>query len=204
MTARISIIDYDMGNLRSVQKAIEHIGGTAVICRHPEDILAADKLILPGVGAFRDAMAALRERQLVEPLREVVARGTPLFGICLGLQMLFETSFENGQYDGLGLLAGDVVRFPETPGLEVPHMGWNQLDFVRESPYFGRLPADPYFYFVHSYYVRPTDPQVTVATSDHGQPFTAAVECRNIFATQFHPEKSQACGLQLLRHFATL
>ncbi|MCO6047691.1 imidazole glycerol phosphate synthase subunit HisH [Aeoliella sp. ICT_H6.2] len=200
----IAIINYEMGNLRSVQKALEKVGHQAEVTDEPQAIAAADKLILPGVGAFADAIAALRERKLIEPIRQAVADGTPTLGICLGMQLLFETSYEDGKHQGLGILPGEVVRFEVPHEYKVPHMGWNQITKQKDSPLFEGIDQGAYFYFVHSYYVVPTDPSVTATTTDYPDPFTSSVQQGNLFATQFHPEKSQRLGLKLLENFAAL
>ena len=200
----IAIIDYQMGNLRSVQKGFEKVGHAAEITSSPADILAADKIVLPGVGAFGDAIAELTRRDLVGPIRATIAAGKPFLGICLGLQLLFDVSYEGGQFEGLGILRGKVVRFVLPRELKVPHMGWNQGRIVRRAPALKGLADSPYFYFVHSYYCVPEDPAVVAIESDYGQPFCAAVWRENLFATQFHPEKSQADGLAILKNFAEL
>lgn len=199
----ICIVDYGMGNLRSVQKACEKTGIPARICSRPEELRDADRLILPGVGAFRDAIAELRRQNLVEPILAHIAADRPFLGICLGLQMLFDVSHEDGEWEGLKVLRGEVTRFPESAELKVPHMGWNRLEFAPGCPLFAGIPNDAHFYFVHSYYVVPADPDVIAARSDYGLKFTAAVQRGNLFATQFHPEKSQQFGLQLLKNFLT-
>jgi glutamine amidotransferase len=200
----IVIIDYGMANLRSVQKAFEKLGHAAEITGDPNRIAAADKLVLPGVGAFRDAIARLREAGFVQPISEHVRAGKPFLGICLGLQLLFSTSYEDGVYRGLDLFPGEVVRFRDVPGLKVPHMGWNQLRVRRPAPHLADLPPSPHVYFVHSYYVVPKDPALTATETDYPTPFTSAVWHENVFATQFHPEKSQRIGLGILHKFATL
>jgi glutamine amidotransferase len=200
----IAIIDYGMGNLRSVQKGFEKVGHAATITSDPKVIQSAQRVVLPGVGAFEDAMHELRARGLVEPVRQAVASGRPFLGICLGLQLLFEVGYENGRHEGLGILAGDVVRFEPRVGLKVPHMGWNQLAIRGKPPIFAGLGQSPYMYFVHSYYAVPRDATVMAAEANYPQPFTAAVWRDNLFATQFHPEKSQREGLQILRNFAEL
>jgi imidazole glycerol-phosphate synthase subunit HisH len=200
----IAIIDYDMGNLRSVQKAFERVGHTAKITSDPAVLAEARKVVLPGVGAFRDAIAALRERQLVEPIRAAVSAGKPFLGICLGLQLLFDRSFEDGQYEGLGIVAGDVVRFEVPPEYKVPHMGWNQLNFRRRPPIFAGVDEGAHVYFVHSYYVVPQDTSVIASDTDYATPFCSSIWRDNLFATQFHPEKSQATGLKILKNFAEL
>jgi glutamine amidotransferase len=191
-----------MGNLRSVQKAFEKLGHAARISGQPEDVARGDKLVLPGVGAFRDAIARLCETHLDQPIIDHVKAGKPFLGICLGMQLLFTRSHEDGVYDGLNLLAGDVVRFTNQPGLKVPHMGWNQLRFRQRAPIFANLEEGSAVYFVHSYYPVPSDPSVIAAEADYPTPFTAAVWHDNIQATQFHPEKSQRVGLAMLKRFA--
>jgi imidazole glycerol-phosphate synthase subunit HisH len=202
--SRIAIIDYQMGNLRSVQKGFEKIGHSALITSDPAQLAAADKIVLPGVGAFGDAMAELRRRQLVEPIREAILSGKPFFGICLGLQLLFEVGYEGGQFEGLGVFKGKVVRFELPPPLKVPHMGWNRGMFKARAPLLKGLADGTYFYFVHSYHCVPDDPGLVAIEADYGGPFCAAIWRDNVFATQFHPEKSQADGLQLLKNFAEL
>ncbi|MFK8112833.1 MAG: imidazole glycerol phosphate synthase subunit HisH [Rubripirellula sp.] len=200
----ITIVDYQMGNLRSVQKGIERIGGQAKISSDPHEIADAEKLILPGVGAFGDAMAEISRRKLDDPIREFCRSGRPFLGICLGLQLLFERGFENGQHEGLGILAGDVVKF-ELPGsFKVPHMGWNTIQKKAPAPLLSNTAEDTHFYFVHSYYVRPSDPSVIALECDYGGPFCAMVWSDNVYATQFHPEKSQEEGLKLLQAFDNL
>jgi glutamine amidotransferase len=199
---KIVIVDYGMANLRSVQKAFERLGHAAVISGEPEEVASADKLVLPGVGAFRDAIARLLEAGLARPVRDHLRANKPFFGICLGLQLLFTVSHEDGLYEGLDFFPGEVVRFPDEPGLKVPHMGWNQLRIIREAPPLAGLPADPSVYFVHSYYPVPRDPGIIAAETDYPTPFTSAVWHDNVFATQFHPEKSQKVGLHMLRRFA--
>lgn len=200
----IKIVDYGMGNLRSVQKAFEKLGAEAVICARPTELAGAEKLILPGVGAFRDAIHELRRTGLDTPVREHIASGRPFLGICLGLQLLFDVSYEDGQWEGLGVLPGKIVRFQDQPELKIPHMGWNTLDIVRPHRLFEGIANGSSVYFVHSYYVVPSDDSVVAARSDHGGLFVAAVARENLFATQFHPEKSQTVGLRLLKNFAAL
>jgi glutamine amidotransferase len=200
----IVIVDYGMANLRSVQKAFEKVGTPALISDDPNRIAEADKLVLPGVGAFRDAIARLREAGFVEPIKEHIQRGKPFLGICLGLQLLFTTSYEEGIYQGLDIFPGEVVRFDQIPGLKVPHMGWNQLRVRRPAPIFRDLPAEPSVYFVHSYYVKPKDASIIAAQTDYPTPFTSAIWKDNVMATQFHPEKSQCVGLAMLKNFAQL
>jgi len=205
---KIVIIDYDMGNLRSVQKAIERVGYSAEISGDPAAVRSADKLILPGVGAFADAIAALEAKGLVEPVRSFIASGSPFFGICLGLQLLFDESFEDGRHRGLGVLAGTVEKFDARPAggphLKVPHMGWNRINFRRNAPLLDGVVQGAHMYFVHSYYVKPADPAVIAAETEYGGPFTSIVWSNNIFATQFHPEKSQAAGLRMLLNFCRM
>jgi imidazole glycerol-phosphate synthase subunit HisH len=200
----ITIIDYGMANLRSVQKAFEKLGHAAVISSDPRAVNNAEKLVLPGVGAFRDAIARLRETGLDEAIINFIGSGRPFLGICLGLQLLFTRSFEDGEYAGLDVLAGDVVRFPHQADLKVPHMGWNNLHLRRQAPHLAGLPAEAAVYFVHSYYVSPRDPSVIATETDYAGAFTSAVWSGNIFAVQFHPEKSQQVGLQILHNFAAL
>jgi glutamine amidotransferase len=202
--SRIAIIDYQMGNLRSVQKGFEKVGHEATITGDPAELARAEKIVLPGVGAFGDAMAELQRRELVEPIRAAVAAGKPFLGICLGLQLLFETGYEGGEFAGLGILPGKVVRFDLPPGFKVPHMGWNRGTQRHASPLLAGIEQGAYFYFVHSYYAVPAEAGVVAIEADYGGPFCAAVERGNLFATQFHPEKSQAAGLQLLKNFAEL
>ncbi|QDT49504.1 Imidazole glycerol phosphate synthase subunit HisH 1 [Symmachiella dynata] len=200
----ITIVDYGMGNLRSVQKACERVGIDARVSSDRGEIATAEKLILPGVGAFRDAIAELHKQELVEPILAHIAADRPFLGICLGLQMLLEVSHEDGRYDGLAVIPGEVVRFPDFEELKVPHMGWNRLKVSGEQPLLAGIPDDAYFYFVHSYYVAPQDQSVVAATSDYGIDFVSMIARGNMFATQFHPEKSQKVGLRLLKNFAEL
>lgn len=203
----IAIIDYGMANLRSVEKALERVGGDPIITNNPDEVRKADKVVLPGVGAFCAAMTNLDRSCLREAVVEHIQSGKPFLGICLGLQMLFDESSEMGSTTGLGLLPGRVVKFFEkTPlidgeALKVPHIGWNTLQFPRPTRLFVGLEQGASVYFVHSYYPEPTDPQIISATSDYGLDFCCAVEHENIVATQFHPEKSGAIGLQMLRNF---
>jgi glutamine amidotransferase len=201
---RILIVDYGMANLRSVQKAFERVGAAADISGEPQRIAETDKLVLPGVGAFRDAIARLHEAHLAEPIKAHIRAGKPFLGICLGLQLLFTRSYEDGIYEGLDLFPGEVVRFDATPGLKIPHMGWNQLRVVRRASCLRDLPDDASVYFVHSYYVRPTDRRLVATETDYPTPFASSIWHENVFATQFHPEKSQQVGLAMLRQFAAL
>lgn len=202
--SQIVIVDYGMANLRSVQKAFERFGYAATITGDPNRIAEADKVVLPGVGAFRDAIARLHSAQLAAPLIDHIRRGRPFLGICLGLQLLFTKSYEDGEYEGLNVLAGEVVRFKDVPGLKVPHMGWNQLRIRRRAPELTDVAESAAVYFVHSYYVVPRDPTLVATETDYPTPFTSAVWQDNVFATQFHPEKSQSVGLAMLRNFAAL
>jgi glutamine amidotransferase len=200
----IGIVDYGMGNLRSVQKGLERVGADARICSHPGEIAAVDRLILPGVGAFRDAIHELERQDFVDPIKAHVAAGKPFLGICLGQQLLFDVSYEDGEYRGLSVIPGQVVRFKSQPGLKIPHMGWNQLNPTRPNPLLAGIEERPYVYFVHSYHVLPEDSSVTAATTDHGGEFVSMIASENVFATQFHPEKSQRVGLKILENFSKL
>jgi imidazole glycerol-phosphate synthase subunit HisH len=200
----IAIIDYGMGNLRSVQKGLERVGHTATITSDPAVLANADRLVLPGVGAFRDAIAVLHERGLVAPIRAEIDKGKPFLGICLGLQLLFETSFEDGEHEGLGIVPGKVVRFKLPGEFKVPHMGWNQIGLRRRAPIFAGIDDGTHFYFVHSYYVVPRDASLVATETDYAEPFCSGIWRDNLFAVQFHPEKSQDAGLRLLKNFAEL
>lgn len=198
----IAIVDYGMGNLRSVQKGLERVGFAAEVTAEANRITHADKLILPGVGAFRDAMAQLRKSDLIAPIKDFLDSGRPFLGICLGLQLLFETGLEDGEHAGLGIFPGRVERFTNRPGLKVPHMGWNELKVRRRPPLMNGLSEDASVYFVHSYHVVPADESVVATVTDYGGPFVSSVWRDNIVATQFHPEKSQKVGLAMLKAFA--
>jgi imidazole glycerol-phosphate synthase subunit HisH len=200
----IAIVDYQMGNLRSVQKGFEKVGQQATITSDPLALARADKIVLPGVGAFADAIAELRRRDLVEPIRRAVEDGKPFLGICLGLQLLFDVGYENGEHEGLGIVPGKVVRFELPHEYKVPHMGWNQLAFRRPCPLLAGLDDGLHCYFVHSYYVVPRDRAVIAAETNYPEPFCSMIWRDNLFATQFHPEKSQRDGLQMLKNFAEL
>jgi glutamine amidotransferase len=200
----ILIVDYGMANLRSVQKAFEKVGHAAEISGDPQRVAEADKVVLPGVGAFRDAIAKLNESGLSEPLREHIRGGKPFLGICLGLQLLFTRSFEDGEHRGLDLFPGDVVRFTAQPGLKVPHMGWNQLRIKKPAPHLALVPDNASVYFVHSYYPVPKDADLVATETDYPSPFASSIWRDNVFASQFHPEKSQKVGLKILEAFAKL
>jgi len=198
----LAVIDYGAGNLRSVVHALNSLGvGDLRIVRAPDELNDADRIILPGVGAFGAGMEQLRAQGLVGPIQDAAAAGIPILGICLGMQFLFESSDEMGQYEGLGLLPGRVTRFPDQPGLKVPHMGWNQINAARESPLLNGVEPGRYAYFVHSYYCAPGDEADLLLTATHGFPFAAAVQRGNLVGVQFHPEKSQRTGLQILANF---
>lgn len=201
----IAVVDYDAGNIKSVEKALQYIGAECVITRDREVIQNAEKVIVPGVGAFEDAMNKMNHYQLTEVLREVAERGTPIMGICLGLQLFFERSEESEHnVEGLGLLPGEIVRFPEKEGFKIPHMGWNSLAVNPASRLLRGIPQDSYVYFVHSYYLKAKNKEDVAATTDYIVNVHAAVEHDNIFATQFHPEKSGDVGLQILKNFVAL
>lgn len=200
----IAIIDYQMGNLRSVQKGFEKVGHEATITSDSHVLDRADKIVLPGVGAFGDAIGELKRRQLVEPIRQAVASGKPFLGICLGLQLLFDVGYEGGRFEGLGILPGEVVRFELPHEYKVPHMGWNELAFRRPCPLLAGLDEGVHCYFVHSYYVVPREPAVIATETNYPTPFCSMVWRDNLFATQFHPEKSQRDGLRMLKNFAEL
>ena len=199
-----AIIDYDAGNLKSVEKALQALGEETVITRDREEILAADRVILPGVGAFGDAMEKLHQYGLVEIIRQVVQKGTPFLGICLGLQLLFEESEESQGVPGLGILKGKIRRIPNTPGLKIPHMGWNSLKIRPEAKLFRGIEDGSYVYFVHSYYLKAEDESIVAASTEYSTVIHASVERENVFACQFHPEKSSDIGLQILKNFSEL
>jgi len=200
----IVIVDYGMGNLRSVQKALEKVGHSATITRDPAEVAAAQRVVLPGVGASADALAAVRAHALEEPLKEFVASGRPFLGICLGLQMLVDVSYEDGEHRGLGVLPGKVVCFDLPREYKVPHMGWNRVRLVRRAPIFDGIEDGEHFYFVHSYHVVTDDRSVVAVETDYGGPFCSGVWRDNLYAVQFHPEKSQSAGLRVLKNFAEL
>ena len=196
-----AIIDYDAGNIKSVEKALISLGEEVVITRDKDVILSADRVILPGVGAFGDAMAKIRAYGLEEVIWEVVNKRTPFLGICLGLQLLFERSDESDGVKGLGLLKGEILRIPDAPGLKIPHIGWNSLKYPNQGRLFKNLPEESYVYFVHSYYLKAAEEEIVTATTEYGTLIHASVEKDNIFACQFHPEKSSDVGLAILKNF---
>lgn len=200
----IVVVDYGMGNLRSVQKGFEKIGKPALISRQPGEIDKADHLVLPGVGAFPECMRNLEGLGLIDPIKTFIHSGRPFLGICLGLQLLFDESEEFGVHNGFEIIPGRVRAFDRNMGLKIPHMGWNQVAFKRPSPLFDGIADGTHFYFVHSYYVDPTKASDTLTETNYGITFTSSVERDNIFAVQFHPEKSQEVGLRVLRNFAGL
>lgn len=200
----VAIIDYDAGNIKSVEKALLYLGEEAVITRDRDTILGADRVILPGVGAFGDAMEKLRTYELDKVIQEVVAKNTPFLGICLGLQLLFESSEESEGVEGLGILKGKVVRLPEESDLKIPHIGWNSLKYPNPGRLFTGIAEDSYVYFVHSYYLQAKDSSIVTATTEYGTLIHASVEQGNVFACQFHPEKSSEVGMQILKNFLTI
>ena len=205
----IAIIDYGMGNLRSVQKGFEKVGAQAVVTADPQLVLESERVVLPGVGAFRDCMRNLEQAGFVEPILRVIAQGRPFLGICVGMQLLLTDSVEFGLYPGLNVIPGHVLRFEDGmrdngEELKVPHMGWNQLNFASNAPIFSGVAPASNVYFVHSYYARPDDTQVVAATTSYGIEFCSAICKDNVVATQFHPEKSQEVGLRILKNFAEM
>ena len=200
----IALIDYDAGNMKSVEKALQLLGQETVVTRDPDEIYRADGVILPGVGSFGDAMENLRRFGLVEVIRRVTEQGTPFLGICLGLQLLFESSEESPGVKGLGLLPGKILRIPDGEGLKIPHMGWNSLEITPGARLFRGIPQDSYVYFVHSYYLKAEDPAIVAASAQYGVSIHASVERDNVFACQFHPEKSGEIGLRILKNFIEL
>jgi len=207
----IAVIDYGMGNLRSVQKALEFVGAKVIVTHDPDLILSADSVVLPGVGAFKDCMANLNKLSLIEPIRKFIDSEKPFLGICLGLQVLFEESEEYGPVPGLGILPGKVVKFIDGssdtrkgPQIKIPHMGWNQVKVKKNAPLFAGVGDSPYFYFVHSYYVVPEDPEMVATVTHYGIEFVSGIQHKNIYAFQFHPEKSQTLGLSILERFSNL
>lgn len=199
-----AIIDYDAGNIKSVEKALLYLGEEAVITRDREVIRTAERVILPGVGAFGSAMEKLRGYGLEEVIREVIAEGTPFLGICLGLQLLFESSEESEGVKGLGILPGQILRLPEEKGVKIPHIGWNSLKFPNKGRLFEKITEESYVYFVHSYYLKAGEEGIVTATSEYGALIHASVEKGNVFACQFHPEKSSQVGLTILKNFITI
>lgn len=197
----IAIIDYNAGNLKSVEKALHFLEQPCVITRDRSEILAADHVILPGVGAFGDAMEQLKKYELDKVIREVAEQNKPLLGICLGLQLLFESSEESQGVEGLHILDGQVLRIPDKEGLKIPHIGWNSLSYPNQGRLFAGIPEDAYVYFVHSYYLKAADPSIVCATTEYSTHIHAAVEKGNVFACQFHPEKSSSTGLKILKNF---
>ena len=200
----VAIIDYDAGNIKSVEKAMQFLGQEVTVTRDRETILNADKVILPGVGAFGDAMGKLRQYGLDKVIHEVVEKNIPLLGICLGLQLLFERSDETPGVEGLGVLKGEILRIPEKEGRKIPHMGWNSLRYPHQGRLFRGIPEDSYVYFVHSYYLKAEDENIVTATTEYSTLIHASVEQGNVFACQFHPEKSSDVGLQILKNFVEL
>lgn len=201
----IAIIDYDAGNLRSVEKALLSIGEDAIVTRDRDEILSADKVILPGVGAFGDAMKKLGEYGLVDTIHEAVDSGKPFLGICLGLQLLFRRSDESDGVEGLSILPGEILRIPDAPGIKIPHIGWNSLKVKDDVRLFNGLGENPYVYFVHSYYLKADDENIVAATTEYGGTLIhASVQKDNVYACQFHPEKSGGVGMQILKNFAAL
>ena len=201
LKSMVAIIDYDAGNIKSVQKAIEYLGEDVIITRDPEVILNASRVILPGVGAFGDAMEKLHKYNLVDVIKEVVKREIPFLGICLGLQLLFERSDETPGVQGLGILKGEIKRIPDNGELKIPHIGWNSLSFPNKGRLYDGISEESYVYFVHSYYLEAEDKNIVVATTEYGTTIHASVEQGNVFACQFHPEKSSDTGMKLLTNF---
>ena len=200
----IAIIDYDAGNLKSVEKALQSLGEDVLVTRDRQELLSADKVILPGVGNFGDAMEKLEGFGLVNVIQDVIRQGKPFLGICLGLQLLFERSEEAPGVMGLGILKGEILRIPDGDGLKVPHIGWNSLKLQNQGRLFVGLEEEPYVYFVHSYYLKAADSQIVKAVTEYGVPIDASVEQGNVYACQFHPEKSSRTGLAILKNFAEL
>ena len=200
----IGIIDYDAGNIRSVEKALSYLGEKTVVSRDPDILKSVDKVILPGVGSFGQAMENLHRYELVPVIRDMIEDGKPFLGICLGLQLLFESSEESPGAEGLGILKGKILKIPSSPGLKIPHMGWNSLQLQNIGRLFRNIPQDTYVYFVHSYYLQAQEPEIVKAVTGYGTEIHASVEKDNVFACQFHPEKSGKYGLEILKNFAEL
>lgn len=197
----VAVIDYDAGNIKSVEKALAALGEQVAVTRDKEKILSAKRVILPGVGAFGDAMEKLHKYRLVEVIREVVDAGTPFLGICLGLQLLFESSEESRGVAGLGILPGKILRLPEDQGLKIPHIGWNSLSYPNNGRLFAGIPEQSYVYFVHSYYLQAAEPEIVTAATEYAATIHASVEKGNVFACQFHPEKSSDVGMKIIKNF---
>lgn len=200
----IGIIDYDAGNIRSVEKALSYLGEKTVVSRDPDILKSVDKVILPGVGSFGQAMENLHRYELVPVIRDMIEDGKPFLGICLGLQLLFESSEESPGAEGLGILKGKILKIPSSPGLKIPHMGWNSLQLQNNGRLFRNIPQDTYVYFVHSYYLQAQEPEIVKAVTGYGTEIHASVEKDNVFACQFHPEKSGETGLKILKNFTEL
>lgn len=200
----IALIDYDAGNIKSVEKALQALGEEVLVSRTSEELLQAEKVILPGVGSFGDAMENLHKFGLVDVIHEIVNQGTPFLGICLGLQLLFQHSEESPGVQGLGLLEGEILRIPDQEGLKIPHMGWNSLELQHEGRLFRGISNQPYVYFVHSYYLKAKDERIVKATTEYSTHIHASVEAGNLFGCQFHPEKSSDVGLAILKNFASV
>ena len=200
----IGIIDYDAGNIRSVEKALSYLGEKTVVSRNPETLKNADKVILPGVGSFGQAMENLHRYELVPVIQDMIKEGKPFLGICLGLQLLFESSEESPGVEGLGILKGKILKIPSSPGLKIPHMGWNSLQLQNNGRLYRNIPQDTYVYFVHSYYLQAREPEIVKAVTEYSTEIHASVEKDNVFACQFHPEKSGKYGLEIMKNFAEL
>lgn len=200
----IAIIDYDAGNIKSVEKAFQALGEEVVVTREKEAILQAEGVVLPGVGAFGDAMQKLKDYDLIETIHKVVEKKTPFLGICLGLQLMFESSEESPGVEGLGLLKGKIVRIPEGEGIKIPHIGWNNLTYPNKGRLYKDIPENSYVYFVHSYYLQAQEPEIVKAATEYGVNIHASVEKGNVFACQFHPEKSSSVGMKILENFISV